>query len=424
MALASPVRAQDPAPVDHSAHVMPAEQTDPHVAGDRWMVMYDGVLFGTFNHQGGPRGGRELVATNWVMAMASRRAGAGQLQLTGMASIDPWTAPGQGYRLLFQSGETYTGRPIVDHQHPHDLLMQAAIAWRVPTSATTALTLSAAPVGEPALGPTAFMHRPSAAENVSAPLAHHTLDSTHLSMGVLSAGFDIGRFTVESSVFRGAEPDDTRWDLVDWGALDSWSARVWYAPLASWRLQASHGLLTDPEPLEPGRVRRTTASVDWWRPRPDGFFAATVAYGRNDRVEASQQALLAEATMIRGRLSSFGRVEALQVETALLAGHDDVDHARLVDHDRRDVVSSVTLGAVWNLTTWRGFEGGVGADVTFARAPDALEATYTPRPVSFHVFVRVRPPVPAMGRMWNMRMGRVPSPQEHGHGAHGKSGEQ
>ena len=31
-----------------------------------WMLMSDGVLFGTFNHQGGPRGGDELESTNWL----------------------------------------------------------------------------------------------------------------------------------------------------------------------------------------------------------------------------------------------------------------------------------------------------------------------------------------------------------------------
>ena len=93
--------------------------------------------------------------------------------------------------------------------------MQASVAWGVPLSDRTRLILSGAPVGEPALGPTAFMHRPSAAENLAAPLAHHSLDSSHIAMGVLMAGVKRGPWQVESSIFHGGEPDDNRWDLVE-----------------------------------------------------------------------------------------------------------------------------------------------------------------------------------------------------------------
>ena len=114
-------------------------------------------------------------------------AGPGRLTLTGMLSLDALTATPQGYRLIFQAGEAYHGQAIVDRQHPHDFLMQAAAIWRVPVNDSTGVTIAGAPVGEPALGPVAFMHRPSAAENPAAPLAHHTLDSTHIAMGVITA---------------------------------------------------------------------------------------------------------------------------------------------------------------------------------------------------------------------------------------------
>ena len=44
-------------------------------------------------------------------------------------------------------------------------------------------------VGPAPLGPPSFMHRPSAAENPQSPLAHHLLDSTHITAGVLSGVF-------------------------------------------------------------------------------------------------------------------------------------------------------------------------------------------------------------------------------------------
>jgi hypothetical protein len=246
------------------------------------------------------------------------------------------------------------------------------------------------------------MHRASAAENVAAPLGHHTLDSTHIAMGVLTAGLQRGRWILESSLFHGGEPDDNRWDLLDPGALDSWSTRVWFTPSRAWQFQASHGFLTEPEPLEHGNVRRTTASAEWYQPRPGGFSAMTIAYGRNEKTHGGYNAILAEATERRGRLSTFGRFETLQVETAILAAA-----AATVDEDRRDVVAALTVGSVWELSRWRGFEIGAGGDVTFYAVPHALERTHGNRPVSFHVFLRVRPPVSHMGRMWNMRMGRL-----------------
>jgi hypothetical protein len=352
----------------------------------QWMLMGDGVAFLTYNHQGGPRGGDEMKSTNWWMGMASTPAGAGQLTLIGMVSGDPLTATAHGYRELFQVGEAYKGQLLVDWQHPHDLLMQAAAVWRIPIDDRTGFTIAAAPVGEPALGPVAFMHRPSAAENPAAPLAHHTLDSTHIAMEVVTAAVDRGPWTIESSLFHGAEPDEDRWDLIDPGALDSWSARVWLRPSKRWELQVSHGFLKKPEALEPGDVRRTTGSASWFAERGDDFTAVTVAYGRNDTHGDAFNAYLAEATERRGALSIYGRAESVQ---------NDV-------HPR--AVAEFTAGAVRDLPQWTDFEVGVGADVTFYAVPDALREAYGSRPISFHVFLRVRPPKGHMGRMWNMRM--------------------
>ena len=65
---------------------------------------------------------------------------------------------------------------------------------------------------------------------------------------------------------------------------------------------------------------------------------------------------------------------------------------------------ALTVGGVRDLVDWRGFVGGVGADVTVYGVPDALQPTYGAHPLSFHLFLRLRPPAGAMGRMWNMRM--------------------
>jgi hypothetical protein len=388
------------AQVDDPQH---ADHATEQASSSPWMLMSDGVLFATFNHQGGPRGGDEFTSTNWWMGMASRNAGAGRLTLTGMISLDPLTATSRGYRELFQVGEEYQGRPLVDWQHPHDFLMQAAVVWRVPIGAESHLTIAGAPVGEPALGPIAFMHRASAADNPAAPLAHHTLDSTHIAMGVLTTAVEHGPFTIEGSIFHGAEPDDNRWDLMDPGALDSWSARVWFRPSSEWQLQASHGFLKKPEALEAGDVRRTTASVDWLHASADDFTAATIAVGRNDKEHGAFSAFLAELTSHRGATSLYGRLESVDTETALLQNPLTADAGL---NEPPSLVTALTIGAVRDLTRWRGFDVGAGADLTVYAVPDALRASHGDHPTSVHVFLRVRPPAGHMGRLWNMRMAK------------------
>jgi hypothetical protein len=319
-----------------------------------------------------------------------------------MASLDRATTGPRGYRELFQVGESYRFIPLTDRQHPHDLLMQASVAWRIPLTDKTTITFAGAPVGEAALGPVAFMHRASAAENSVAPLSHHTIDSTHISMGVISVGVDRGAWTVESSVFQSAEPDDNRWDLVDFGPLDSWSARVTYKASASWDFQASHGFLKNPERLEFAHVRRTTGSASWFKPGGNGFAAATFAFGQNNKeFHGTFRAALAEATRRQGDFSLYGRLEAVQVETELLQSQ-----GRFHSHTqvKKDLVTAGTVGAVFDVPSWRRFEAGIGAEVTSYVVPDALRATHGNRPVAFRVFLRIRPPAGSMGRMWNMRM--------------------
>ena len=370
-----------------------------------WHWMQDGISFFTFNDQGGPRGGRDFNVQNWWMGMAQRPVAGGTLQFNVMFSLEPATLGKDGYREIFQAGETANGLPLIDRQHPHEFLMQAAAVWRRPLQGGFALTVAGAPVGEPALGPVAFMHRASAAPNPTAPLAHHTLDSTHIAMGVLTAALDRGPFQVETSIFNAREPDEQRWDLMDPGALDSWSVRGWYRPGTRWSFQVSHGLLRDPEALEPGDVRRTTASAAW----TTDASSASLIYGRNDKATASYNVVVAEGTQAFGSASLYGRYEAVQVETDLLrfGSHNTGKLKRNAhvfdDINRIDTVQALTLGGLQVFGRWAGWDLGVGGDATLYRVPDALQPTYSRHPASFHVFMRLRPPA-SMGRMINMTM--------------------
>src|SRR3954468_17018950 len=365
-----------------------------------WQFMQDGIVFMNFNHQGGPRGGNELVAPNWWMSMASRDSSHGRLTFSSMLNLEPATVGNDGYRELFQVGEALDGRPLIDRQHPHDLFMQLAAVWRIALNDSTGFTLVGAPVGEPALGPVTFMHRPSAADNPTAPLGHHTFDSTHVSFGVVTAAVDHGRWSAEGSMFNGREPDEHRWDF-DFGRLDSFSARLWYRPDDEWELQASSGRLKDPEQLEPGDIIRSTLSAAWTRKKGAAISAVTAAFGRNNTDHGPRSAFLVEGSRHQGVHTLYGRFETVEVETALLQTDTLVEGAAA---ERKDPVFAFTLGGVRDVWTWHGFEGGIGADVTFYGTPAALQPMYSSHPVSLHVFFRLRPPAGSMGRMWNMRM--------------------
>ncbi len=179
---------------------------------DSWMLMLHGNAFVMDLQQTGPRGEDKFFSTNWVMGMAEREWGPGQLTLRTMLSLEPATVTGRQYPLLFQQGETAYGLPIVDGQHPHDFVMELAALYDWKLGERTLLSFYGGPVGDPAIGPTAFPHRASAAENPVATLGHHQQDSTHIAYDVVTVGLTHGIVRVEGSGFHGREPDEHRWD--------------------------------------------------------------------------------------------------------------------------------------------------------------------------------------------------------------------
>ena len=401
--MAGPCAAQQPSgdtaqpepPVHDHAHMQMAM---PEHAPEGWQMMTDGVISAAITHQGGPRGGDGVYAPNWWMGMASRSTAHGEFSFSGMLSLDPLTVGTDGYREIFQAGETLHGQPLIDRQHPHDFFMQLAARWSVSLGRGTSLTLVGGPAGEAALGPVAFMHRASSGDNPTAPLTHHTFDSTHVAFGVVTAALDRGRWTVEGSVFNGREPDEHRWNL-DLGTLDSVSGRLWFRPTAHWAAQVSTGHLTHPETLEPGNIQRTTASLSWTTISGTDVTGVTAGYGVNHADHGARQGAFLEASRHTGRHTVYGRLEAIETETLLLRT------GRLAEdsHEKRPV-AALTLGGVRDVLTLKGFEGGIGADLTAYGVPETLRATYGRSPVSFHVFLRLRLPTGGAGRMWDMRM--------------------
>jgi hypothetical protein len=359
-----------------NAAAQPHDHAHMHVnAGEGWQLMQDGVVWAMFNDQSGARGGEEFVAPNWWMLMATRNTTHGAVTLTGMVSLDPATVGSDGYRELFQAGEVFEGRPLVDRQHPHDLFMQLTASWQVGLSPSSHLTLTGGPVGFAALGPLPYMHRASAFDNPMAPLTHHLFDSTHVSFGVATVSVDRGPWTLEGSVFNGREPDAHRWDF-DFGPMDSVSGRLWFKPTSEWAFQVSTGHLVSPEALVPGNIERTTVSASWSRVSGANVEGVTVAYGRNSSTnELPRNGAFVEGSRHVGLNTIYGRFETLQL-----------------DHAIADVtVGAFTVGGVRDILSRRGLEGGVGAGITLYATSGLLTPSYGARPWSWQAFFRLRP---------------------------------
>ncbi len=370
-----------------------------------WMLMLHPTVSMTYSNHSGPRGADDFYATNWFMASGQRQvkgltsAGPGTLLLRGMFSLDAGTVGGQGYPLLFQTGETYKGLPIVDRQHPHDLFMELAVAYSAPLTKSTVFSAYFAPMGEPALGPAAFPHRPSAIDNPEAPLGHHWQDSSHIAAGVVTLGVAQRYWKLEGSVFTGQEPDERRWNFEPL-KFDSWSARLSINPHPHWSMQVSYGFLKHPQPIEVDvNIWRLTASVSHQLPIGDrSYIASTFVWGRNRKEggflirDYFTDAILGESTFSwRDRVSVFGRYE--RAEKDELFGVGEHTHDPLVFPVHR-----LTIGGVYNLPVRGPFDWGVGSSVSFHKKPQVLDFFYGTRPVSVTVFLRFRAARFGMGR--------------------------
>ena len=357
-----------------------------------WMLMLHGNAFVNDTQQTGPRGGDKLFSTNWLMPMAQRELGPGQLTVRAMFSLEPATVTGRRYPLLFQQGETAFGLPIVDGQHPHDFFMELAALYDLPLGERTLLSFYVAPVGDPALGPTAYPHRASAAENPVGTLGHHQEDSTHIASDVVTAGLTHGIVRVEASGFHGREPDEFRWN-VDQGAIDSWSMRLTVQPGQNWSGQYSYGRLKSPEALFPAEDQeRMTASVMFDDRFRHGNWASTALWGRTRSLGdgGKENSYLLESTLqFAGANRVWTRLEDAGRSNELLLGENPLP----VGFEEKPLthVAAYTFGYDRELSWVPHLASAVGAQVTGYGVGAPLKAAYGAHPVGVNVFVRLRP---------------------------------
>jgi hypothetical protein len=353
------------------------------MAGD-WMLMAHGYADAIYDNQGGRRGDDKAFSASMAMLMAQRPIGEdGTLGLRAMVSLDPLMGA-RGYPLLFATGETANGRDgLVDRQHPHDLFMELSGSYSAKLSNDSSVFLYAGLPGEPALGPPAFMHRFSGLDNPEAPISHHWLDSTHITFGVITAGYVYDRWKLEASVFRGREPDQHRYD-IEGPRLDSVSTRLSYNPDPNWSLQASWGYLKSPEQLTPNiNENRVTVSATYNRPFGDNNWATTFAWGRkmNHPGDTLDGFMLESAVVLHDTHTFFVRVERV--------AEDELFEGASPPQGQIFTVSKISLGYIRDLHLDDLVKLGLGGLVSRYDFPNALNRAYGD-PTSFMIFLRLK----------------------------------
>lgn len=361
-----------------------------HASEGGWSLMAHGYATLVYDDQGGGRGADKTFVESMFMGMAQHPYGGGVLTLRAMGSLDPLMGR-TGYPLLLATGETADGKtPLVDRQHPHDLVMELAGVYQHPLTGELHGFLYAGWPGEPAIGPATYMHRFSGIANPEAPIGHHWLDSTHITFGVVTGGLVWRDWKLETSWFKGREPNQNRYDF-DHPRLDSVSARLSWNPSPDWSLQVSRAHLKSPEQLDPDQDQdRTTASATYNRAfgkgrRWGGDWQTTLAWGEDaDHPGHVTNEYLLDSALSSGRHTVFFRAENVSKDDLFA---DDPGDARATAVYN---VSQFITGYYYTVPFQRVLALDLGGLVTRYALPTALNGTYGTDPTSFLLFTRVK----------------------------------
>jgi hypothetical protein len=222
--------------------------------------------------------------------------------------------------------------------------------------------------------------------NPDAPLGHHWQDATHVTFGVVTAGYTYDKFKFEASAFKGREPDENRWN-IDAPKLDSFSGRLTFNPTKEWSFQISHGHLKNPEPAEPDLkvLRRTTASAIYNKSfSNDRNWSNSFVWGQNRTDEGSTNAFLYETDYQFQKNAFFGRVERVQKN----------EHELALPHPHPEGnfwVGLLSAGYVRDIVKDKGIDVGIGAQATWYTNPAELVPFYGgTNHGGFQVFMRFR----------------------------------
>ncbi len=342
-----------------------------HLMEGDWMLMGHTLLNGVYDWQQGPRGDTDTFVSGMAMGMANRHFDSGDtLQFRAMASPEPLMGK-SGYPLLLATGETANGTtPLVDRQHPHDLIMELSGIYSHALTNEDSVFLYAGLPGEPAFGPPAFMHRQSISDSPEASIAHHWLDSTHITDGVVTIGVIHDAWKIEASRFHGREPDQFRY-TIEHGALDSSSARLSWNPTHEWSMQASWADQISPEQLQPEKndERFSASAIYTRRLGAQTAWSTTVAWGRRRSTgEEALNAYVLESSLQPTDLwTLFARVEREKNDELIIMGPLQ---------GTAYTVGKTSIGAIRDFRLTRHVKVGAGALYAFNFVPQTLAPLY------------------------------------------------
>jgi hypothetical protein len=386
---------------------MYAYMSHPTPKGWSYMLHYAIYLrYTSQNVNNADRRGHEqqLGAPNWFMGMAQRKVGQrGLFQVRAMLSLDPLTVGNGGYPLLFQTGETYKGQPLIDKQHPHDLVSELSVSYSHAFTKDIDLYGYVGYPGEPALGPPAFMHRISSFNNPDAPLSHHWQDASHILFGVATVGFRYKWAKIEGSTFKGREPDENRYNF-DKPTFNSYSYRLSINPSPALALQFSQGFLTDPEEAHPGEnVTRTTASVLHSKGLgPGRYVSSAFVWGRNSHDGAGENSYLTESSLQIDRIAFYGRYENVRKSAEELGIHNE-EVGQGVSAGSSYTINNLTLGMNYRIAQHFNTDLVLGAQLTGSMPDQYLERNiYGKTPISGQIYLRLTPSLMTMNKMHRM----------------------
>jgi hypothetical protein len=359
---------------------------------DSWTLMFHANVFVLDQQQSSPRGGDKFFSTNWFMGMARRKLGPGSFTTRVMLTLEPATISDRRYPLLFQQGETAYGVPIADGQHPHDFIMEIAALYDLKLGDKGLVSFYFAPIGDPALGPTAYPHRESASEDPVGALGHHQEDSTHIASDVATIGLTYDIVRIEASGFHGREPDEFRWD-IDQGKIDSWATRLTIQPGKNWSGQYSYGRIKSPEALFPNEDQeRMTTSIMYNRPFANGNWSNTLLWGRTRSLQDNSifnSYLFESLVRFRTRNYTWTRIESADRSNELIVGENPLPPGfveKPIGH-----VQVYTFGYDHDFDLIPNLASAFGAQVTAYGVPNILQPIYGSQPVGISIFVRLRP---------------------------------
>jgi hypothetical protein len=167
---------------------------------------------------------------------------------------------------------------------------------------------------------------------------------------------------------------------------------VTYDPNRNWSMQYSYAHLVQPEALETDDINRQTASIMYNRQRVGGdHWTTSLIWGRNHKLlqRTVQNSYVLESVLQFQRKNyAFTRLELVDKDELFPEQlFPTIDPAL----ERSFRIGAYTFGATRDIAEAGGFQLGLGADFTVYSKSSLLDPVYGENPVSFRVFLRVRP---------------------------------